>query len=49
MRLFLGIIIGSALTIGAAYVADMTAGPQALINWDVVGKHVYDGLEKVID
>jgi hypothetical protein len=40
MRLFLGIILGCALTIGGAYVWDMTAGPQPVVNWDVVGKHV---------
>jgi hypothetical protein len=40
MRLLLGIILGCALTIGGAYVADMTAGPQPMVNWDVVGKHV---------
>jgi hypothetical protein len=42
MRLILGIIIGGALTIGGAYVADKTAasGPQPMVNWDVVGKNV---------
>jgi hypothetical protein len=42
MRLFLGIIIGIALTIGGAYVADMSAAPgaQTMVNWDVVGKNV---------
>lgn len=46
MRLFLGIIIGCALTVGAAYVADATnsgANARPLVNWDVVGKAV-DGL-----
>jgi hypothetical protein len=40
MRLILGIIIGGALTIGGAYVADKTAGTQPMVNWDVVGKNV---------
>jgi hypothetical protein len=40
MRLFLGIIIGGALTIGGAYVADKTAGSPPMVNWDVVGKNV---------
>jgi hypothetical protein len=42
MRLILGIIIGGALTIGGAYVADKTAasGPQPMVNWDVVSKNV---------
>jgi hypothetical protein len=41
MRLFFGIIIGCALTIGGAYIADMTAGgAQPMVNWDVVGQHV---------
>jgi hypothetical protein len=44
MRMFLGIIIGSALTIGGAYVADSINGNsptvRPMVNWDVVGKHV---------
>jgi hypothetical protein len=42
MRLFLGIILGGALTIGGAYVADKSAesGAQPMVNWDVVGKNV---------
>jgi hypothetical protein len=42
MRLILGIIIGGALTIGGAYVADKTAatGSPPMVNWDVVGKNV---------
>jgi hypothetical protein len=42
MRLILGIIIGGALTIGGAYVADKSAAPSAqpMVNWDVVGKNV---------
>jgi len=44
MRLIFGMILGSALTIGAAYVADSadrgstTARP--MVNWDVVAKKV---------
>ena len=42
MRLILGIIIGGALTIGGAYVADISAAPggQPMVNWEVVGKNV---------
>jgi hypothetical protein len=42
MRLILGIIIGGALTIGGAYVADKTVAPgaQPMVNWDVVSKNV---------
>jgi hypothetical protein len=42
MRLILGIIIGCALTIGGAYVADKTgaSGAQPMVNWDVVSKNV---------
>jgi len=41
MRFFLGLIIGIALTIGVAYVADSTAAAGArMVNWDVVGKNV---------
>jgi hypothetical protein len=42
MRLLLGIIIGGALTVGGAYVADALAGAEAkpMVNWDVVAKNV---------
>ena len=40
MRLFLGIILGGALTIGGAYVADKASGAPPMVNWDVVGKNV---------
>jgi hypothetical protein len=42
MRLIFGIIIGFALTVGGAYVADKAAasGGQPMVNWDVVGKNV---------
>lgn len=45
MRLILGIIIGAALTVGGAYVADGIAGAEAkpMVNWDVVAKNV-DGV-----
>jgi len=42
MRLILGIIIGCAITVGAAYVTDSmsSSAPEAkeqMVNWDVVG------------
>jgi hypothetical protein len=42
MRLFLGILIGGALTVGGAYVADTMAGSEAkpMVNWDVVAKNL---------
>jgi hypothetical protein len=40
MRLFFGIILGFALTVGGAYVADKASGAQPMVNWDVVGKNV---------
>ena len=46
MRLLFGIILGVALTIGGAYVADTSkSGPDArpMVNWDVVGKN-FDSL-----
>ncbi|HXW71520.1 MAG TPA: hypothetical protein VEK34_08775 [Methylocella sp.] len=44
MRIFLGIVIGIALTIGAAYIADSARGTNAsaeisdrpFVNWDVI-------------
>ena len=43
MRMFFGIILGCALTVGGAYVADSITGnsPSArpMVNWDVVGKN----------
>ncbi len=48
MRLFFGIIIGIAVTIGGAYVADSLSGVGSrMVNWDVVGKHV-DGLTTMV-
>jgi hypothetical protein len=46
MRVFLGLILGCALTIGGAYFIDnMQSGPGArpMINWDVVAKNI-DGV-----
>jgi hypothetical protein len=43
MRLLLGLILGCALTVGGAYVADSAnSGTNArpMVNWDVVGKAV---------
>lgn len=44
MRLFMGIIVGCALTIGGAYVSDaMSASPDGahrMVNWDVVAKNL---------
>jgi hypothetical protein len=42
MRLVLGIVIGGALTVGGAYVADAlsSAGTKPMVNWDVVAKNL---------
>lgn len=57
MRLILGIIIGIALTIGAAFISDSMAAPgqQTMVNWSVVGKNfetitnlVRDGWRKIV-
>jgi hypothetical protein len=43
MRFILGIIIGCALTVGGAYVADkisVAADQPVMVNWDVVAKNV---------
>jgi hypothetical protein len=57
MRLIVGIILGCALTVGGAYVADTSAttpGARPMVNWDVVGTNfdhvtaiVRDGLRKI--
>jgi hypothetical protein len=50
MRLLFGIILGAALTTGAAYISDATkSGPDArpMVNWDVVAKNV-DALSVMI-
>ena len=45
MRVFFGLILGCALTIGGAYLVDNMSGPGArpMINWDVVAKNI-DGV-----
>ena len=44
MRLILGMILGAALTVGAAYVVDTSKAPgaaeQCMVNWEVVGRNV---------
>src|SRR5262245_22152880 len=43
MRLIVGIIIGCALTVGGAYVADTMAAAGAkpvMVNWEVVAKNM---------
>jgi hypothetical protein len=42
MRLIFGMIIGAALTVGGAYVADATAGTEAkpIVNWSVVAENI---------
>jgi hypothetical protein len=43
MRLLFGMILGAALTVGAAYISDTAkSGPDArpMVNWEVVGKNV---------
>ena len=43
MRLLFGMILGAALTVGAAYISDAaSSGPEVrpIVNWDVVGKNV---------
>ena len=54
MRLLFGIILGVALTIGGAYVADTAAKPASssvehrpMVNWDVVGRN-FDSLTTMI-
>ena len=41
MRFFFGLIVGCALTVGGAYVADsMSAVGAKMVNWDVVAKNL---------
>jgi hypothetical protein len=43
MRLLFGIIVGFALTVGGAYMADQVstrADARPMVNWDVVAKNV---------
>ncbi len=45
MRFFFGLIVGCALTVGGAYVADTMSSPAAgakMVNWDVVAKNLGD-------
>jgi len=54
MRLLFGIVIGAALTIGAAYVHDTKVrGPLAeqrrLVNWEVAGELTRDAYDSVRD
>jgi hypothetical protein len=39
MRLILGMIIGCALTVGAAYLTDAASPAKPMVNWDVVAQH----------
>ena len=46
MRLFFGIVLGCAITVGAVYLIDhstTSAVARPMVNWDVVAKNV-DGL-----
>ena len=57
MRMFLGIVIGIVLTIGAAYIYDSirnTSGDQEtfdrpVVNWDVLGHGVKSAASAVQD
>jgi hypothetical protein len=43
MRLIVGIIIGCALTVGGAYIADTVSAAGAkpvMVNWEVVAKNL---------
>jgi hypothetical protein len=42
MRLIFGMLIGAALTVGGAYVADVMAGAEAkpIVNWSVVAENI---------
>lgn len=48
MRFLFGIIVGGALTVGAAYISDTTkpSSAQPMVNWDVVAKN-FDSLSAV--
>ncbi len=54
MRLLLGMILGAALTVGAAYVSDTATKStgsgiesRPMVNWDVVGKN-FDSVTAMI-
>jgi len=42
MRFIFGLIIGCAVTVGGAYIADSMASPDVgkMVNWDVVAKNI---------
>ena len=43
MRLLFGMILGAALTVGAAYISDTAksgADARPMVNWKVVGENV---------
>ena len=43
MRMFFGIILGCAITLGGIYLADsMSTDPRSrpIVNWDVVAKNI---------
>ena len=43
MRMFIGMILGCALTFGGLFVADSAssgASARPMVNWDVVAKHI---------
>jgi hypothetical protein len=42
MRLIFGMVIGAALTVGSAYIADAMAGTEAkpIVNWSVVSQNI---------
>jgi hypothetical protein len=42
MRLIFGMIIGAALTVGGAYIADAMASTEAkpIVNWSVVAENI---------
>jgi hypothetical protein len=46
MRMFVGILLGSVLTVAGVYVADhssLPSGPaRPMVNWDVVAKNLDD-------
>jgi hypothetical protein len=47
MRMFVGILLGSALTVAGVYVADHSSSlpsgtARPMVNWDVVAKNLDD-------
>jgi hypothetical protein len=43
MRLIFGMIMGAAVTVGGAYIADAMASPEAkpTVNWTVVAEKIH--------